>query len=736
MRPLSPPRRLALATALVLLAVTSLYLGFDAASPQGGGWWRALSDLLSPGNPPGQSVWQPGEGGIATADASAENVAITALTNDSSATSRSALPYFWTTAEGVGGDGIHRAVRRKGVWFPVFSPGADRDDADAESAEKAAVPLYITSGTPPRVPVDTALNYVFEAIGGRPPYRWRMVLGVEGFSIEPGSGIFTGRSATPLETALAIHVTDAEGAEDSALYTLRIGTEEGLEITTTALPNGTPGSDYAATLKAAGGTPPYAWSVDDPLPDGLTLDAASGLLSGRIATAYEQEIQVRVSDRAGAESARLFDLRFAALIEITTPARLPPAAPGAPSELGFEASGGQPPYQWRLIAGSLPSGPAGLWELSPGGVLSGVAATGDSLHRFTLEVVDSSGNSAQKAFQLPVRNALLVMPGLQKAGLAWRPREIARSLGIQPRAFTITRSLTADGAAPRVVYQGGSNNAVDHGLATGATYFYTLHVHAGAGAPVPFATSAVTLLPFTKARGVPGRLADPYADSVRLFRPLAESGHGAGFAPENVLGPPDGRGTFAPASDPAQVLSLHARAGPPGASLDAHGGVIVLAFEDNLVWDGPGEDFTVFENVFFINGDANRRYMEPAIVSVALFEDEWHRFPIDVVPPATTSSTPATMDPFYYNRGFAGRNATTGGDPTDPRQSGGDSFDLADLRRSGLTWIRFVKIQSTGHQVLRDDFGGHPVQHTDTLGALNGSGSSGFDLDAVSAVNY
>jgi hypothetical protein len=243
-------------------------------------------------------------------------------------------------------------------------------------------------------------------------------------------------------------------------------------------------------------------------------------------------------------------------------------------------------------------------------------------------------------------------------------------------------------------------------------------------------------MPFTTARGTPGRLADPHADAVKTFRPLSSGGHGASFAPGNVTGPPDGRGTFSPASDPSHVLSLHARSGSLGSGLDAHGGSITLAFEDNLIENGPGEDFTVFENVFFINGDSNQRFMEPAIVSVALFEDQWYRFPIDVVPPATSSSTPPTLDPFYYNRGFAGRNATTGGDPTDPRQSGGDSFDLSALGIPGLTWVRYIKIQSTGHRVLRDDFGGHPVLHTESLGATSGTGSSGFDLDAVTAINY
>ena len=43
-------------------------------------------------------------------------------------------------------------------------------------------------------------------------------------------------------------------------------------ITTLALPNGVTNEVYSATLTAAGGTSPYAWSLTDgSLPPGLTL---------------------------------------------------------------------------------------------------------------------------------------------------------------------------------------------------------------------------------------------------------------------------------------------------------------------------------------------------------------------------------------------------------------------------------------------------------------------------------
>jgi hypothetical protein len=59
-----------------------------------------------------------------------------------------------------------------------------------------------------------------------------------------------------------------------------------LKITTTSCPGGTQGTAYAGcTIAATGGVPPYSFSVDGsdnypPLPEGLAIDASSGLVSG------------------------------------------------------------------------------------------------------------------------------------------------------------------------------------------------------------------------------------------------------------------------------------------------------------------------------------------------------------------------------------------------------------------------------------------------------------------------
>jgi hypothetical protein len=169
------------------------------------------------------------------------------------------------------------------------------------------------------------------------------------------------------------------------------------------------------------------------------------------------------------------------------------------------------------------------------------------------------------------------------------------------------------------------------------------------------------------------------------------------YYPANVLGLPDtvGRDDVA-TTDPMQILAL------------GLGGEITLRFDHRPITDGPGPDFTVFENAFRYHlGTRDGVYAEPAQVSVSRDGIIFRAFPIDSLTLA----------------GCAGRMPTHGDrDPGDPAVSGGDQFDLAEL---GLDSIRYVRLHDVTQIITanRD----HPFWDP----TLNG-----FDLDAVVALPH
>lgn len=181
-----------------------------------------------------------------------------------------------------------------------------------------------------------------------------------------------------------------------------------------------------------------------------------------------------------------------------------------------------------------------------------------------------------------------------------------------------------------------------------------------------------------------------YVSEVISFDPGAEAGYGQENLPDVVYGPPLGDGLN---GGPYHVVSL------------GIGGSIVVGFAGREVFDGPGPDFVVFENPFYVANDPTDPFKELGQVSVSTDAVTWHDFACD-----------EQGDGAGRWEGCAGWNPVKPFDaelldPLDPQQTGGDPFDLADI---GVGSIRYVRIT---------DLGGFP-----------GAPSAGFDLDAIGAV--
>lgn len=155
------------------------------------------------------------------------------------------------------------------------------------------------------------------------------------------------------------------------------------------LPNGQIGTPYASNLVAAGGTPPYTWSViSGALPTGLTLNAAGGTISGTPTTAGTFSFVVRVTDSAAATGQQGFFITVAAPPLVFLTSSLPDAKESTGYTATMSIKGGIAPYTFSLVTGSLPTG---LSLSATTGRISGIPAKGTAgTSSFIIGVTDSS----------------------------------------------------------------------------------------------------------------------------------------------------------------------------------------------------------------------------------------------------------------------------------------------------------------------------------------------------------
>lgn len=226
---------------------------------------------------------------------------------------------------------------------------------------------------------------------------------------------------------------------------------------------------------------------------------------------------------------------------------------------------------------------------------------------------------------------------------------------------------------------------------------------------------AVTLTLAPLVAPLDATAAGPFPDAVPEFDPGPGGGFQQELLPDIVLGGPRGAGAFKGSLD---VVSL------------GDGGRITVAFHGSLIVDGPGPDFTVFENAFLVpSGNiAGRPFAEAARVSVSTDGVDFVDFPCALDDEAGIHPGCAGVYPVFANADEPLAPPAT--EPTIlpitaligaalpldlPDGSGGDSFDLADV---GLPAARFVRIVSGP--------GLRP----------NGGRQAGFDLDAIAAINW
>ncbi len=269
--------------------------------------------------------------------------------------------------------------------------------------------------TPTVLPVGTTgTQYILDLAvqGGSPQYTWHLTTGAlpPGLALTP-QGAILGFPTQAGTYNFGAQVTDTWGATASAAFSVTV--VSALTIATTTLPDGVQGTPYSQTISAAGGTPPYAFSISGgALPLGLTLNPSTGVLSGTPSQAGIGRFTVRVTDGARASAARDLALTIGSSISFTTPSLPDGTAGTAYVPQTIAVTGGTPPYAFSITTGALPPGLA----LDPTtGKLSGTP-TAIGVFQFTVGVSDVNQSTAAQAFQLTVAAPPLPAPAVAGVG--------------------------------------------------------------------------------------------------------------------------------------------------------------------------------------------------------------------------------------------------------------------------------------------------------------------------------
>ncbi|MEU4335160.1 fibronectin type III domain-containing protein [Micromonospora lupini] len=158
---------------------------------------------------------------------------------------------------------------------------------------------------PTQATVGIAYTATLNITHGVPPFTWSVASGVlpPGLLLNPQTNGISGVPTTAGDYPVVIRVVDANGQTGTRLIVLVVNLAP--TLTFPAPPLGEVDAPYAEQLNVVGGTAPFTWSLAfGSLPPGLTLEAGTGLLSGRPTQVGAFPATVRVTDANGQTATR------------------------------------------------------------------------------------------------------------------------------------------------------------------------------------------------------------------------------------------------------------------------------------------------------------------------------------------------------------------------------------------------------------------------------------------------
>ncbi|GLQ50832.1 putative Ig domain-containing protein [Dyella flava] len=409
-----------------------------------------------------------------------------------------------------------------GNSFPVTVTVTDSDSNSSSQNYTMVVnaptitlsPASLTAAT-----LNASYSVPITASHGTAPYTFAVSSGAlpAGLTLSSG-GVLSGKPTATGTFAFTVTATDSTTGTGPFTQTISYSlTVSAPDITLpTSLTAPQIGVSYSQSLAASGGTSPYNYSYTGTLPNGLTLDTATGTLSGTPDAGGTFNFTVTATDSNTNTGSQAYSLTVATPTITLSPTSLNSMKVGVAFSQSVAAGGGTSPYTYSIVSGSLP---AGLSLNANTGALSGTPTAGGS-YSFAVQARDSSAGtgpytSAAQTYSGTIAAATITLAPATTALTATYAQSYSQAFtasgGTSPYAYSMSGA-----SIPGVTWNASTGTLSGTPTQPGSYSFSVTAIDASTGAGAPYSatqsytltvsTPSITISPSSLSNGMVGQV--------------------------------------------------------------------------------------------------------------------------------------------------------------------------------------------------------------------------------------